>query len=163
MVEPIPCALLLLRRLPFSAGPGEAAKTSGSCIPRTVAHIGKPLPSELLCRRRRVLLDFGGREFGSSVGWFLRMYPLAFTEVYVYEAVKGRFRIPPASGHTCQVQYTSPPLPRYVRHLHCKSPSDHICQVQNTSSPFPDPAWLLQPLYCKPSSRKKIRQVHLKG
>lgn len=56
----------------------------------------------LATRKRRVLLDLGGRDFGSSVGWFLRMYPLAFTEVIVFEAIKGRFRVPALSGLTCQ-------------------------------------------------------------
>lgn len=39
----------------------------------------------------------GGREFSSSVLWFLRNYPLSFSEVYVFEAWPGRFRIPPLS------------------------------------------------------------------
>jgi len=37
----------------------------------------------------------GGREFNSSVMWFLRMYPLEFTEIHVFEAQKGVFEIPP--------------------------------------------------------------------
>jgi len=49
-----------------------------------------------------------GREFGSSVGWFLRMYPLAFTEVYVYRGCRGALQeSPPPSGQECKVAFSS--------------------------------------------------------
>lgn len=47
-----------------------------------------------VCRRRRVLLDLGASKFDNSVLWFLRWYPLEFTEVHVFEARTGVFVIP---------------------------------------------------------------------
>eukprot|EP00270_Netrium_digitus_P004180 TRINITY_DN1509_c0_g1_i1.p1 TRINITY_DN1509_c0_g1~~TRINITY_DN1509_c0_g1_i1.p1 ORF type:complete len:247 (-),score=39.88 TRINITY_DN1509_c0_g1_i1:182-922(-) len=44
--------------------------------------------------KRRILLDLGARYFSSSVEWFLRHYPLEFTEIHAFEALIGRFRHP---------------------------------------------------------------------
>lgn len=40
-------------------------------------------------------LDLGGNAFNTSTTWFLENYPLDFTEVHVFEAVKDLFVIPP--------------------------------------------------------------------
>ncbi|CAI5968964.1 unnamed protein product [Closterium sp. NIES-65] len=43
---------------------------------------------------RRVLIDFGANAFSTSVTWFLRMYPLEFTEVHAFEVQEGMFVVP---------------------------------------------------------------------
>lgn len=48
-------------------------------------------------RKRRIYLDLGANYFATSVTWFLRAYPLDFTEVHAFERVKGRFVIPSTS------------------------------------------------------------------
>eukprot|EP00271_Cylindrocystis_brebissonii_P002316 TRINITY_DN1284_c0_g1_i1.p1 TRINITY_DN1284_c0_g1~~TRINITY_DN1284_c0_g1_i1.p1 ORF type:complete len:432 (+),score=63.33 TRINITY_DN1284_c0_g1_i1:198-1493(+) len=50
--------------------------------------------TSLQTRKRRVLLDLGGKNFESSTAWFLRQYPLDFTEVHAFEMQEGRYRIP---------------------------------------------------------------------
>eukprot|EP00271_Cylindrocystis_brebissonii_P022849 TRINITY_DN895_c0_g1_i2.p1 TRINITY_DN895_c0_g1~~TRINITY_DN895_c0_g1_i2.p1 ORF type:complete len:369 (+),score=51.39 TRINITY_DN895_c0_g1_i2:204-1310(+) len=45
-------------------------------------------------RKRRVLIDLGGNTFESSTAWFLRNYPLDFTEVHAFEMVEGLYKIP---------------------------------------------------------------------
>lgn len=52
------------------------------------------LVSDYSYRKRRVLLDLGGKTFRSSVLWFLRHYPLDFTEIHVFEVTEGLFKIP---------------------------------------------------------------------
>lgn len=64
----------------------------GTCLAATCC--GVPVA---VCRQRRVLLDLGGRTFDSSVLWFLRWYPLEFTEVHVFEVEEFIFQIPPHS------------------------------------------------------------------
>lgn len=48
-------------------------------------------------RKRRVYLDLGANAFKTSVTWFLREYPLDFTEIHAFERVEGRFQIPDAA------------------------------------------------------------------
>ncbi|CAI5518694.1 unnamed protein product [Closterium sp. Naga37s-1] len=43
---------------------------------------------------RRVLIDFGANAFSTSVTWFLRMYPLEFTEIHAFEVQEGMFAVP---------------------------------------------------------------------
>lgn len=59
------------------------------------------------CRKRRVLLDLGGRTFDSSTLWFLQWYPLEFTEVHVFEAQRGIFVIPPHGADENPVSMSS--------------------------------------------------------
>eukprot|EP00897_Mesotaenium_endlicherianum_P001904 jgi/Mesen1/1741/ME001390S00744 len=51
---------------------------------------------QLASRKRRVLLDLGANSFNTSTLWFLRWYPLEFTEIHAYEQVAGLFRKPRA-------------------------------------------------------------------
>eukprot|EP00897_Mesotaenium_endlicherianum_P007331 jgi/Mesen1/6626/ME000034S06092 len=50
----------------------------------------------LASSKRRVLLDLGGNRFETSTLWFLRSYPLDFTEVHAFEREAGLYVIPPA-------------------------------------------------------------------
>ncbi|CAI5957717.1 unnamed protein product [Closterium sp. NIES-65] len=45
-------------------------------------------------RKRRVLVDLGANEFETSVTWFLRMYPLDFTEIHAVEVQTDLFQKP---------------------------------------------------------------------
>ncbi|CAI5520646.1 unnamed protein product [Closterium sp. Naga37s-1] len=45
-------------------------------------------------RKRRVLIDLGANEFETSVTWFLRMYPLDFTEIHAVEVQTDLFQKP---------------------------------------------------------------------
>ncbi|CAI5462369.1 unnamed protein product [Closterium sp. Yama58-4] len=45
-------------------------------------------------RKRRVLVDLGANKFETSVAWFLRMYPLDFTEIHAVEVETGLFQKP---------------------------------------------------------------------
>eukprot|EP00850_Spirogloea_muscicola_P013200 SM000088S23741 [mRNA] locus=s88:480049:482060:+ [translate_table: standard] len=75
-------------------------------------------------RAQRVYIDLGGNRFGTSVTWFLRWYPLDFTELHVFEIKKGLFRIP--------------------KHRHADVDDlamDASSRVQG--SPFPIPDWQL--------------------
>ncbi|CAI5537210.1 unnamed protein product [Closterium sp. Naga37s-1] len=51
-------------------------------------------------RKRRVLIDLGGRFFNSSVTWFLQSYPLDFTEIHAVEVRQGVFQVPAPSHKT---------------------------------------------------------------
>eukprot|EP00850_Spirogloea_muscicola_P022652 SM000305S11810 [mRNA] locus=s305:7817:10282:- [translate_table: standard] len=48
-------------------------------------------------RARRFYIDLGGNKFSTSVSWFLRWYPLDFTEIHVYEVRGGVFVVPQPS------------------------------------------------------------------
>ncbi|CAI7840166.1 unnamed protein product, partial [Closterium sp. NIES-54] len=45
-------------------------------------------------RKRRVLIDLGANMFDTSVSWFLRMYPLDFTEIHAVEVETDLFQKP---------------------------------------------------------------------
>ncbi|MCO5567196.1 hypothetical protein L7F22_020884 [Adiantum nelumboides] len=40
---------------------------------------------DLNCAKRRVYLDLGANAFSTSITWFMRMYPVDFTEVHAFE------------------------------------------------------------------------------
>lgn len=48
-----------------------------------------------------MLINLGARYFANSTSWFLRMYPLAFTEVHAWEAAPGVFKVPPFQAERC--------------------------------------------------------------
>ncbi|KAH7444426.1 hypothetical protein KP509_02G077900 [Ceratopteris richardii] len=62
---------------------------------------------DLGSRRRRVLLDLGANSFFTSLTWFLRMYPLDFTEVHAFE-VDDRLLRKPTSGFSEYGNIASP-------------------------------------------------------
>jgi FkbM family methyltransferase len=45
-------------------------------------------------RSRRVYLDLGANSFGTSIMWFMRMYPCDFSEVHAFEVDRNLLRIP---------------------------------------------------------------------
>ncbi|CAI5495926.1 unnamed protein product [Closterium sp. Naga37s-1] len=51
-------------------------------------------------KKRRVLVDLGGRFFNTSVTWFLQSYPLDFTEIHAVEVRQGVFQVPAPSHKT---------------------------------------------------------------
>eukprot|EP00897_Mesotaenium_endlicherianum_P005260 jgi/Mesen1/4762/ME000242S03934 len=48
----------------------------------------------LASSKRRVLLDLGGNRFDTSTLWFLRFYPLDFTEVHAFERKPNLYVVP---------------------------------------------------------------------
>lgn len=60
-----------------------------------------------LARKRRVLLGLGAGKW-ENILWFLRHYPLDFTEVHVFEEKKGHFKKPPNSGVPKQYEVRTP-------------------------------------------------------
>ncbi|CAI5519762.1 unnamed protein product [Closterium sp. Naga37s-1] len=78
-------------------------------------------------RKRRVLIDLGANKFETSVTWFLRMYPLDFTEIHAVEVEIDLFQKP-----------STPPLevPAYDINSHSRLRPFH-------GGPAGFPAWLM--------------------
>lgn len=55
-----------------------------------------------------MLLGLGAGKW-ENILWFLRHYPLDFTEVHVFEEKKGHFKKPPNSGVPKQYEVRAPP------------------------------------------------------
>ncbi|CAI5507322.1 unnamed protein product [Closterium sp. Naga37s-1] len=78
-------------------------------------------------RKRRVFVDLGANKFDTSVTWFLRMYPLDFTEIHAVEVEADLFQKP-----------STPPLevPAYEINSHSRLRPFH-------GGPAGFPAWLM--------------------
>ncbi|GJP43908.1 hypothetical protein CLOM_g3304 [Closterium sp. NIES-68] len=79
-------------------------------------------------RKRRVLIDLGANKFETSVTWFLRMYPLDFTEIHAVEVQTGLFQKP-----------STPPLEVLAYEINKQS---RLRPFRRGPAGFPD--WLLQ-------------------
>ncbi|GJP32642.1 hypothetical protein CLOM_g17253 [Closterium sp. NIES-68] len=85
------------------------------------------LDPSMNARKRRVLIDLGAKSFGTSVAWFLHMYPLDFTEVHAVEVKPTVFQ-PPAGLK----ELNSMAMDR----------KSHVLQARSDFSAFP--AWLIK-------------------
>eukprot|EP00271_Cylindrocystis_brebissonii_P016621 TRINITY_DN405_c0_g1_i1.p1 TRINITY_DN405_c0_g1~~TRINITY_DN405_c0_g1_i1.p1 ORF type:complete len:410 (+),score=40.08 TRINITY_DN405_c0_g1_i1:142-1371(+) len=84
----------------------------------------------LQTRKRRVFVDLGGKTFSSSTDWFLRRYPLDFTEVHAFEMQEGLYEIP--SEHPPEMEEL---LPMDISSR--RRPSNY------SGKPAPIPNWML--------------------